>query len=247
MLFRLVVEKHGKRSKAVELRADSAHIGRAHGNEVRIPSADVSRRHCLLRVDDGLLKAEDLESVNGTYLNGDLIIGEAVVRPGDRLEVGPVTFVVEYEPTPEAVERLRAMDYEVEAEDSAEVVAAEEEDEDVPVVEDVEEVMDAEEDEPVVEDAEEVMDVEEVVEAEDDAPRIDLEGVSWAPSGDGDLRDLLSHLDEGQESLMPRKRPGPRLRSPESDDWQDHHRSGLDPLTKPEDKGGKRRPKPKDE
>ncbi len=187
-------------------------------------------------MDDGLLKAEDLESVNGTYLNGDLITGEVVVRPGDRLEVGPITFVVEYEPTPEAVERLRAMDYEVVAEDSAEVVVAAEEDEDEPV-EDGEEVMDVKE----------VMDVEEVVEAEDDAPRIDLEGVSWAPSGDGDLRDLLSHLDEGQESLMPRKRPGPRPRSPESDDWQDHHRSGLDPLTKPEDKGGKRRPKPKDE
>ena len=238
MLFRLVVEKHGKRSKVVELRADSAHIGRAHGNEVRIPSAEVSRSHCLFQVKNGLLKAEDLDSVNGTYLNGDLITGEVVVRPGDRLEVGPVTFVVEYQPTPEAVERLGAMDYEVVAEDSAEVVVAAEEDEDEPV-EDGEEVMDVKEGS--------VMDVEEVVEAEDDAPRIDLEGISWAPSGDGDLRNLLSHLDEGQESLMPRKRPGPRPRSPESDDWQDHHRSGLDPLTKPEDKGGKRRPKPKDE
>ena len=40
-----------------------ARIGRAHGNEVRIPSSEVSRRHCELRVDDGMLKVEDLDSI----------------------------------------------------------------------------------------------------------------------------------------------------------------------------------------
>ncbi len=86
MRFRLVIEKNGKRSKVVELTATPARIGRAHGNAVRIPSTEVSRRHCELRSGDGLLKVEDLESVNGTFLNGDLITGEAVIRPGDRLE-----------------------------------------------------------------------------------------------------------------------------------------------------------------
>ncbi len=254
MLFRLVIEKNGKRSKVVELRADSARIGRAHGNEIRIPSADVSRRHCQLRADDGLLRVVDLESVNGTYLNGDLLTGEAVVRPGDRLEVGPITFVVEYEPTPEAVERLQEMDYEVLVEDSLEAVAAEDEEEDEdppppptkrkprrpPIQE--EEVEDAEE----VED-QEVVEVEEVVETEDYTPRVDLEDMNWAPSGEGDLHDLLTHLDEGQESLMPRKRPGPRPRQPDSDDWPDDHRSGLEGPPKPKNKGGKRKPKDEDE
>ena len=222
MLFRLVVEKNGKRGKAVELRAATARVGRSHGNEIRIPSAEVSRRHCQLRVEDGLLKVEDLESVNGTYLNGDLLTGEAVVRPGDRLDVGPVTFVVEYELTPEAVERLRELGREVE-EDIPEVAVAAEEDEEVAEAEAVED--------------------EEVFEAEEYTPRIDLEDVNWKPSGEGDLRDVLSHLDEGQESLLPRKRPGPRPLNPESDDWPDDRRSGLEEPPKPKNKGGKRRPK----
>ena len=38
---------------------------------------------------------------------------EEVVRPGDRVEVGPVTFVVEYDLTPEAMEYLRGQDQDV--------------------------------------------------------------------------------------------------------------------------------------
>jgi pSer/pThr/pTyr-binding forkhead associated (FHA) protein len=248
MLVRLVVEKNGKRAKVVELRGPNACIGRARGNEVRIPSADVSRRHCVLREDDGLLKVEDLESVNGTYLNGDLLTGEAVVRPGDRLEVGPVQFVVEYDLTPDAVERLAAMDFEIVA--SGEVAAVDDEeaiDEEAPAKpkhkprgkpaaegEDTEDV-------EAVED-EDVLDVEPVVE-DDYTPRADLDEVTWAPPQEGDLRDLLGRLDEGQESLLPKKRPGPRKPTQKKDDdWPADRRSGLEPPD-PKGKGGKRRPK----
>ena len=214
----------------------------------RPPTSAADTASC---ADDGLLKVEDLESVNGTYLNGDLLTGEAVVRPGDRLDVGPVSFVVEYELTPDAVERLREMDYEVVAEVEALEVVADEDEEDAPspprkkarrpaIQED--EIEDAEEVEP-----EEVIDAEEVVEAEEYTPRVDLDDMNWAPSGEGELRDLLTHLDEGQESLMPRKRPGPRPRPPNSDDWPHDHRNDPDEVTKPKGKGGKRKPKAEDE
>ena len=172
------------------------------------------------------------------------------MRPGDRLEVGPVTFVIEYELTPEAVERLRDMDYEVVEEDSLEVVAAEDEDDPPPPTKrkprrppnQEDEIEDAEEVE-----AQEVIEAEEIVEAEEYTPRVDLDDMNWAPSGEGELRDLLTHLDEGQESLMPRKRPGPRPRQPDSDDWPDDHRSGLEEPPKPKGKGGKCKPKAEDE
>jgi pSer/pThr/pTyr-binding forkhead associated (FHA) protein len=58
----------------------------------------VSRLHCRLLVGaDGLVRVEDLGSVNGTLINGTPIHGLEVVRPGDRLGLGPVTFVVEYD------------------------------------------------------------------------------------------------------------------------------------------------------
>jgi predicted component of type VI protein secretion system len=107
MKARLVVEKNRRRVRVILLKPPGATLGRGVDAEVRIPSAEVSRRHCRLRLDDGLVSVEDLESVNGTFLNGEAVKGRQLVRPGDRLEVGPVTFVVEYEPTPAALARLR--------------------------------------------------------------------------------------------------------------------------------------------
>ena len=100
--------------KVVSIRAEQAVIGRSHGNTVRIPSAEVSRQHCRLSKQEGLLMIRDLGSVNGTMLNGQRIEDEEIVRPGDRIEIGPVTFVVEYELTPEALRHLRGLDGDVE-------------------------------------------------------------------------------------------------------------------------------------
>ena len=96
MLFRLIVKKNGERFRVIEARTPITCIGRAHGNEVRIPSGQVSRKHCRLQMKNGLVMVEDLDSVNGTFLNSTLLTGVAVVRPGDQLDVGPVKFVVEY-------------------------------------------------------------------------------------------------------------------------------------------------------
>src|SRR5262249_50596259 len=94
MEVRLVVEKGG-RKRILYMREPQGVIGRARGNTVRVPSADVSRQHCRLRVVDGVLEVEDLDSVNGTFLNSGKVSGWQAVRPGDKLEVGPVKFVIE--------------------------------------------------------------------------------------------------------------------------------------------------------
>ena len=131
MDVRLVVEQGRRRLRVVRLRGPATRIGRARGSGVRIPSAEVSRQHCVLRVEDGLVTVEDLDSVNGTFLNGEAVVGCRVVRPGDRLHVGPVTFVVEYELTPAALEKLRddggEYDYEIVEVDEAGLEVAEEE------------------------------------------------------------------------------------------------------------------------
>jgi pSer/pThr/pTyr-binding forkhead associated (FHA) protein len=119
MLVRLIVEKGGKRKNVFELRGPNAVLGRAQGSSVRIPSEDVSRRHCRLHFHDGYITVEDLASINGTFLNGMRVQGEAVVRPGDRVEVGPASFLVEYVTTPEILARLTKEDYEVIAEEEA--------------------------------------------------------------------------------------------------------------------------------
>lgn len=54
----------------------------------------VSRLHCRLTAGATELEVEDLESTNGTYVNGARV-SRAVMRSGDRLTVGDVELVVE--------------------------------------------------------------------------------------------------------------------------------------------------------
>ena len=74
-------------------------IGRREDCDLRIPLGDVSRKHCRFIADNETLKIEDLGSSNGTFHNG-VRIQEAVVNPGDNVQVGPVMFVVQINGVP---------------------------------------------------------------------------------------------------------------------------------------------------
>lgn len=185
MNVRLVLERRRKRVWTTELRGPEATLGRALGCTIRVPSSEVSRMHCRLRVENGVVTVEDLESVNGTFLNGQRVRDIEIVSPGDRLELGPVTFVVEYELTPDVLDRLRdQVDQAVEEvmeDDEVEVVAEAPAEEALPVVESKGEV---EAKDATEEDAE-------VFVLDDDA-EMNL------PQG-GDLQDFLIELDDTEE------------------------------------------------
>ena len=68
-------------------------IGRATGADFIIDAALVSRVHCrVTALVGGELEVKDLESTNGTYVNGERI-DTARLASGDRLQVGRVEFV----------------------------------------------------------------------------------------------------------------------------------------------------------
>jgi pSer/pThr/pTyr-binding forkhead associated (FHA) protein len=71
-------------------------IGRAEtgaGNLADDP--ELSRRHALIsRTSDGGLVVADLDSTNGTFVNGNRITGPAPVGPGDAVWVGSTTLQV---------------------------------------------------------------------------------------------------------------------------------------------------------
>lgn len=106
MNVRLVFMQKRKRVWTAQLRHSEATLGRARGCTVRIPSSEVSRLHCRLRMENGIVTVEDLESVNGTFVNDSRIREPEIIHPGDRLTLGPVTFVVEYELDAEEVQPL---------------------------------------------------------------------------------------------------------------------------------------------
>ena len=81
-------------------RADNGQvIGRSASNADHVVGFEsVSRRHALLRVDGGSLSVEDLDSLNGTRLNGiELVKGKPMmVGDGSTLAFGEVTLVVHF-------------------------------------------------------------------------------------------------------------------------------------------------------
>jgi pSer/pThr/pTyr-binding forkhead associated (FHA) protein len=68
-------------------------VGRAVGADFIVDAALVSRVHCrVTALPDGGLEVRDLESTNGTYVNGQRI-ETARLAPGDRLQLGRVEIV----------------------------------------------------------------------------------------------------------------------------------------------------------
>jgi len=81
---------------------DTTILGRRQDCHLRIPTKDVSRQHCAILLQNETVVAKDLGSANGTYVN-DKRIAETELKPGDRLRVGPVTFVVQVDGRPDHV------------------------------------------------------------------------------------------------------------------------------------------------
>ena len=85
--------------RSFSLTRDITVIGRREDCDLRIPLGDVSRKHCRLVRDGDALRLEDLGSSNGTYHNGQRV-QEAILSPGDSIQVGPLVFVLQIDGVP---------------------------------------------------------------------------------------------------------------------------------------------------
>src|SRR5687767_15845982 len=68
-------------------------IGRIPEVDLRVDHPSVSRRHARLQVDRGELRISDLDSRNGTRVNGMRIDGVRVLMTGDVIATGEVLLV----------------------------------------------------------------------------------------------------------------------------------------------------------
>jgi DNA-binding Lrp family transcriptional regulator len=65
-------------------------IGRAQDNSISIPDGSVSAKHArIVRTDEGFA-IEDLQSRNGTFVNGEKVDGRRMLVDGDLIRVGKV-------------------------------------------------------------------------------------------------------------------------------------------------------------
>jgi len=79
-----------QRIHPVSAAATRASVGRSPGNDVALPwDEEASRLHAELeRIGDEWTVSDDGLSRNGTWLNGDRVVGRARLRDGDVLRVG---------------------------------------------------------------------------------------------------------------------------------------------------------------
>ena len=74
-------------------------FGRAQDNTVVLNSNEVSRRHAVLKVQDGGVMLEDQRSTNGTYVNQDRIT-QVSLPSGAGFRMGPFHLIMTVEATP---------------------------------------------------------------------------------------------------------------------------------------------------
>jgi hypothetical protein len=72
-------------------------VGRDGTSDVYVESKQVSRRHCLLQITERGLLVKDLESTNGTFVNG-IPMTDGYINVGDRLGLGTYTLTLHRDP-----------------------------------------------------------------------------------------------------------------------------------------------------
>lgn len=72
---------------------DTFTLGRDPLNDMEINHPSVSRFHAQIKKQDGSYIVLDLNSTNGTFLNGKQIVGHHPLRVGDSIRVGPTNLV----------------------------------------------------------------------------------------------------------------------------------------------------------
>jgi len=99
----VLVQVDGKQ-REIPLKKAVQVIGRQTDCQLRIPSGNVSRHHCEVKVtDEGAISIRDLGSSNGTYVNKQKIT-QTSVKAGDLISLGGLVFVVKIDGKPGSVD-----------------------------------------------------------------------------------------------------------------------------------------------
>ena len=94
-MVKIVISDNDGTTTVVPLVRDEISIGRKKGNTIRLTERNVSREHARLRRSGDKYDIQDLESYNGTLVNGRVVEGEAQIQPGDEVRIGDYSITVQ--------------------------------------------------------------------------------------------------------------------------------------------------------
>lgn len=79
------------------LNKDTTTIGRSSSNTLSIKDPYVSKRHATITNDRNQFFIEDLDSANGTFVNGEELLNPIRLENGDSIKIGQVNFLFVHE------------------------------------------------------------------------------------------------------------------------------------------------------
>jgi hypothetical protein len=92
---RLIIKAKGDEpERVIELKSGVNRFGRSSQNDQMFPFSEISECHCELLVDNDFVFVRDMESSNGTFIDGDQI-RESALYAGQALQIGLVEMVLD--------------------------------------------------------------------------------------------------------------------------------------------------------
>jgi pSer/pThr/pTyr-binding forkhead associated (FHA) protein len=98
-MAKLVILSEGMTGRSHELKVDKTTIGRVEDNTFQIAEPSVSSHHCEVLLRGNEVVVRDLNSTNGTFINGEKIT-EKAIKPGQTLRLGQIEIRLESDAPP---------------------------------------------------------------------------------------------------------------------------------------------------
>src|SRR5262249_37144736 len=97
-MAKLIVKPTEDRSaRVIELKPGLNRFGRSSANDFQFPYAEISETHCEVLVENDFVFVRDLDSSNGTYIDGDPV-RESALYSGQALQIGLVEMILDAPP-----------------------------------------------------------------------------------------------------------------------------------------------------
>src|SRR2546426_1005246 len=100
-LASFLVKSGALKGQRLQVKTPVVNVGRADYNDLVISDGSVSTAHAKLQRREGVWVLVDLDSTNGTFVDGDRVHGESPLAPGAVVRFGDVQLV--FEPTDDAL------------------------------------------------------------------------------------------------------------------------------------------------
>jgi pSer/pThr/pTyr-binding forkhead associated (FHA) protein len=102
VLANLVVRSGGLKGQRFPIKVPIVNVGRAEYNDIVLPDDSVSTTHAKLQRREGIWVLVDLESTNGTMVDGERVSGEVPLAPGALIRFGEIRTI--FEPTDDTID-----------------------------------------------------------------------------------------------------------------------------------------------